>query len=81
VLGLPAPDVDPEIRRLPIPPLAVLLDALGDRHPQVGHGGAVVGEAQLWVLDQVADDGGVVVACHQILSVLVLSNGALVVGG
>jgi hypothetical protein len=44
-----------------------LLDALGDRDPQVGDGGAGVGEAQLGVVDQVADDGGVVVRCHQLV--------------
>jgi hypothetical protein len=35
-----------------------LLDALGDRDAQVGDGGAGVGEAELGVVDQVADDGG-----------------------
>jgi hypothetical protein len=34
-----------------------LLDPLGDRHAQVGDGDAGVGEAQLGVVDQVADDG------------------------
>jgi hypothetical protein len=47
-----------------VAPLAVLLDPLVHGHAQVSHGDAVVGEAQLGVLDQVADDGGVVVRCH-----------------
>jgi pimeloyl-ACP methyl ester carboxylesterase len=59
-------DVDPE--GFAVAPLAVLLDPLGDRHPQVGHGGAGVGEAELGVLDQVADDGGVVVRCQTLCS-------------
>jgi hypothetical protein len=58
VLGLAAPDVDLEERGVGVAPLAVLLDPLGDRDPQVGDGDAGVGEAQLGVLDQVADDGG-----------------------
>jgi hypothetical protein len=44
-----------------------LLDALGDRDPEVGDGDAGVGEADLGVLDQVADDGGVVVRCRAFL--------------
>ena len=51
-------------RGVAVAPLAVLLDALGDRDPQVGDGGAGVGEAELGVLDQVAGDGGLVVCCH-----------------
>jgi hypothetical protein len=50
-----------------VAPLAVLLDALGHGDPEVGDGDAVVGEADLGVLDQVADDGGVVVRCHELL--------------
>jgi hypothetical protein len=42
-----------------------LLDALGDRDAKVGHGDAGVGEAELGIVDQVADDGGVVVRCHE----------------
>jgi hypothetical protein len=42
-----------------------LLDPLGDRDPHVRDGDAIVGEAQLGVVGQVADDGGVVVGCHQ----------------
>jgi hypothetical protein len=61
---LAAPHVDLEEVGVAVAPLAVLLDPLGDRDLQVGHGDAVVGEADLGVLDQVADDGGVVVRCH-----------------
>jgi hypothetical protein len=64
VLGLAAPHVDLKEVGLAVAPLAVLLDALGDGDPQVGHGDAVLGEAELGVLDEVADDGGVVVRCH-----------------
>jgi hypothetical protein len=64
VLGLAAPEVDLEEAGLAVAPLAVLLDPLGDGHPEVGHGDAGVGEADLGVLGQVADDGGVVVRCH-----------------
>src|SRR5215211_7212422 len=64
VLGLATPDVDLEERGVAVAPLAVLLDALGDGDPQVGDGGAGVDEADFGVLDQVADDGGVVVRCH-----------------
>jgi hypothetical protein len=45
-----------------------LLDALGDRDPQVGDGDAGVGEAEFGVVDQVADDGGVVVRCQTLCS-------------
>src|SRR5829696_4611738 len=65
VLGLAAPDIDPQERGVAVAPLAVLLDPLGHRDPQVGHGDAGVGEAELGILDQVADDGGVVVRCHE----------------
>src|SRR5215218_1620193 len=64
VLGLPAPHVDLEERGVAVAPLAVLLDTLGHGHPEVGDGDAVVGEADLGVVGQVADDGGVVVRCH-----------------
>jgi hypothetical protein len=46
---------------------AVPMDPGGSRiygHPHIGHGDAVVGEPELGVLDQVADDSGVVVRCH-----------------
>jgi hypothetical protein len=58
VLGLAAPHVDLEVAGVAVAPLAVLLDALGDRDPQVDDGDAGVGEADLRVLDQVADNGG-----------------------
>jgi hypothetical protein len=58
VLDLVAPDVDLEEAGVAVAPLAVLLDALGDRDVQVGYGDAVLGEAELGVVDQVADDGG-----------------------
>jgi len=64
VLGLAAPHVDLEGAGVAVAPLAVLLDPLGDGHAQVGDGDAVLGEAELGVFDQVADDGGVVVRCH-----------------
>jgi hypothetical protein len=64
VFGLAAPHVDLEERGLAVAPLTILLDPLGDRHPQVGHGDAGVGETELGVVDQVAGDGGVVVRCH-----------------
>jgi hypothetical protein len=70
VLGLPAPDVDLEERGVAVAPLAVLLDPLGHRDPQVGDGDAARGEAEIGVLDQVADDGGVVVGCHNRCSLL-----------
>jgi hypothetical protein len=41
-------------------------DPLGDGHPEVGDGDAALGEADLGVLDQVAD-GGVVVRCDLFL--------------
>ena len=72
MLGLAAPDVDLEEAGVAVAPLAVLLDPLGDRDPQVGDGDAVVGEAELGVVDQVADDGGVVVRCHDSCSLLLL---------
>jgi hypothetical protein len=50
VLGLAAPDVDLEERGVAVAPLAVLLDPLGDRDPEVGHGDAGVGEADLGVI-------------------------------
>jgi len=50
VLGLAAPHVDLEEAGVAVAPLAVLLDALGDRDPQVGDGDAVVGIADLGVL-------------------------------
>ena len=58
MLGLTPPDIDLEERGVAVAPLAVLLDPLGDGHPQVGDGDAVVGEAELGVLNQVADDDG-----------------------
>jgi hypothetical protein len=72
VLGLHAPDVDRQERGVAVAPRAVLLNPLGHRHPQVGDGDAARGEAQLGVVDQVADDGGVVVRCHHVCSLLVL---------
>jgi hypothetical protein len=51
VLGLAAPHVDAQERGVAVAPLAVLLDTLGDGDPQVGHGDAVVGEAELGVVD------------------------------
>ena len=54
MLSLVAPDVDLEEAGVAVAPLAVLLDPLGDGHPQVGDGDAGVGEADLGVLDQVA---------------------------
>src|SRR4030095_10639968 len=64
VLGLATPDIHLEERGVAVAPLAILLDPLGDRDPQVGDGDAGLREADLGVLDQVADDGGVVVRCH-----------------
>jgi hypothetical protein len=64
VLGLAAPDIDLEEAGVAVAPLAVLLDALGHGDAQVGHGDAARGEAELGVVEQVADDGGVVVRCH-----------------
>jgi hypothetical protein len=74
VLGLAPPHVNLEAG-VAVAPLAVLLDPLGDRHPQIGHGDAVVGEADLGVLDQVADDGGVVIRCHASLLLRVADAG------
>jgi hypothetical protein len=62
--GLAAPDVDLEVGGVAVAPLAVLLDPLGHAHPKVCQRDAVVGEAQFGVLDQVADNGGVNVRCH-----------------
>jgi hypothetical protein len=45
--GLAAPGVDAEEGGVAVAPLAVLLDPLGDRDPQVGDGGAVTCEAEL----------------------------------
>src|SRR6266498_2684949 len=68
VLGLVAPDVDLEEGRLPVPPGPVgLLDALVDRQAEVGDRGAVLGEAQLGVVGEVADLNGEVVAWHRFL--------------
>jgi hypothetical protein len=67
VLGLAPPDIHAQEGGVAVAPLAVLLDPLGDGHPQVGDRDAGVGEAELGVLDQVADDGGVVVRCHVLL--------------
>ena len=52
MLGLVAPDVDLEEAGVAVASLAVLLDPLGDRDPQVGDGDAGVGEAELGVVDQ-----------------------------
>jgi hypothetical protein len=71
VLGLAAPHVDLEERGIAVAPLAILLDALGDGHAQVGDRGAGVGEPQLGGLDQVAGDGGLVVCSHHGSFVLV----------
>jgi hypothetical protein len=70
MLGLAAPDVDLEEAGVAVAPLAVLLDPLGNRDPQVGHGDAARGEAEFRIVDQVADDGGVVVRCHNRCSFL-----------
>src|SRR5829696_4346934 len=61
------PSVDPEERRLAVTPGAALQHALGHGHSEVGYRSAVVGEAQLWVVNQVADNDGLVVAGHQAL--------------
>jgi hypothetical protein len=56
-VGLVAPDVDGVEGGLPIPPGAVLvLDAGGDGDAEVGDRGAGVGEAELGVGGEVADD-------------------------
>jgi hypothetical protein len=70
VLGLAAAHVDLEEAGVAVAPLSVLLDPLGDRDPEVRDGDAVVGEAEFGVLDQVADDGGVVVRWHVRCSLL-----------
>jgi hypothetical protein len=49
-----------------------LLDPLGHGHAQVGGGDAARDEAELGVVDQVADDGGVVVRCSAPCSLLVV---------
>src|SRR5215218_3662713 len=64
VLGLLAPDVDPEERGLPVLPGVALTDPGGDGQPEVGHGRPVGGEAQLRVVGQVADEHHLVVVCH-----------------
>ena len=51
MLSLGTPDIHLEEGGVAVAPLAVLLDPLGDRHPQVGHGDAGVGEAEFWVVD------------------------------
>jgi hypothetical protein len=43
VLGLATPDVDLEERGVAVAPLALLLNALGDGHAQVGYGDAARG--------------------------------------
>src|SRR5215218_4256820 len=57
VLGLLAPDVDPEERGVAVLPGVALTDPGGDGQPEVGHGVPVGGEPQLGVVGQVADDG------------------------
>jgi len=57
VLGLTSPHVHLQEAGVAVAPLAVLLDALGDGHAQVGHRDAVVGEAEFGI----ADDGAVMV--------------------
>src|SRR5215212_4810733 len=64
VLGLLAPDVDPEERGLPVLPGVALTDPGGDGQPEVGHRRPVGGEAQLGVVGQVADEHHLVVVCH-----------------
>src|SRR5512132_770124 len=64
VLGLLAPDVDPEERGLPVLPGVALADAGGHGQPEVGHRRPVGGEAQLGVVGQVADEHHLVVVCH-----------------
>jgi hypothetical protein len=51
-------------QELPITPFAVFDRLEFTARYHVRDGDAVVGEAELGVLDQVADDGGVVVRCH-----------------
>ncbi len=75
VLGLVAPDVDAEEAGLAVAPGAVgVLDALVDGQSEVGDGGAVLGEAQLGLVGEVADLDGEVVVGHAVglLSVLVI---------
>jgi hypothetical protein len=62
--GLP-PGVDPEERRRAVAPGTVLQHALGHGHSEVGYRSVVVGEAQLGVVSQIADNDGLVVAGHQ----------------
>src|SRR4029453_5470769 len=64
VLSLTPPHVDPQERGVAVAPVAILLDPLGHGRPHVRDGDAVIREAELGVVDQVADDGGVVVRCH-----------------
>src|SRR5215213_899266 len=64
VLGLLAPDVDPEERGLPVLPGVALAHAGGDGQAEVGHGRPVGGEAQLGVVGQVADEHHLIVVCH-----------------
>src|SRR5512132_136434 len=64
VLGLLAPDVDPEERGLAVLPGVALAHAGGDGQAEVGHGRPVGGEAQLGVVGQVADEHHLVVVCH-----------------
>ena len=47
MLSLAPPDIDLEEAGVAVAPVAVLLDPLGDRDPQVGDGDAGVGEADL----------------------------------
>jgi hypothetical protein len=54
VLGLAAPHIHLEERGVTVAPPAVLLDPLGDGHPEIGDGDAGVGDADLAVFDQVA---------------------------
>src|SRR5215207_5152748 len=62
ILGLVAPDVHLEEVGFPIAPGLAVADAGVDRQAEVGHGGAGVGEAKLWVVGEVADLDGEVVA-------------------
>src|SRR4029450_10048376 len=64
VLGLLAPDVDPEERGLPVLPGVALTDPGGDGQPEVGHRRPIGGEAQLRVVGQVPDEHHLVVVCH-----------------
>src|SRR5215207_2932059 len=80
VLGLGAPHVDLEERGLAVAPLTILLDALGHGDAEVGDGGAGVGEADLGGVDQVAGDGGLVVGCHWLCSLLDADGAGLAFG-